>query len=190
MSARGETHQPRLLIVGLNTATGEGWGLVSFEHAATGAAQIVPRHSACAELWPGSAEFLSPQRSVQTGFSEGQAVSDCAVAEALERLYRDPDHRRRIALAGFRNATQQQYSWHALANRWDGCLRGVLNQLAPGGGHRPDSMVKAARHRRGRSRGISRLWILTVITYFLSSTVREEPAATCFEPCCRRISVT
>ena len=32
--------------VGLNTAMGEGWGLVSFEHAATGAAQVVPNHSA------------------------------------------------------------------------------------------------------------------------------------------------
>jgi glycosyltransferase involved in cell wall biosynthesis len=31
--------------VGLNTSIGEGWGLVAFEHAATGAAQILPRHS-------------------------------------------------------------------------------------------------------------------------------------------------
>ena len=37
--------------VGINTSIGEGWGLVSFEHAATGAGQIVPRHSACEELW-------------------------------------------------------------------------------------------------------------------------------------------
>src|SRR3712207_1425942 len=37
--------------VGLNTSTAEGWGLPSFEHAATRAAQVVPRHSACEELW-------------------------------------------------------------------------------------------------------------------------------------------
>ncbi|WP_172632536.1 glycosyltransferase, partial [Dictyobacter arantiisoli] len=37
--------------IGINTATSEGWGLVAFEHAATGAAQIVPAHSACQELW-------------------------------------------------------------------------------------------------------------------------------------------
>jgi D-inositol-3-phosphate glycosyltransferase len=37
--------------VGINTSMGEGWGLVSFEHGATGGAQIVPEHTACAELW-------------------------------------------------------------------------------------------------------------------------------------------
>lgn len=37
--------------IGLNTSMGEGWGLISFEHAITGAAQIVPNHSSCSELW-------------------------------------------------------------------------------------------------------------------------------------------
>ena len=32
--------------VGITTSMGEGWGLVSFEHGAAGAAQIVPDHSA------------------------------------------------------------------------------------------------------------------------------------------------
>jgi len=36
--------------VGLNTASSEGWGMVSFEHAATGAAQIVPRSWVCGEV--------------------------------------------------------------------------------------------------------------------------------------------
>ena len=39
--------------VGVNTSCGEGWGLVSFEHALTGAAQVVPRNSVCEELWEG-----------------------------------------------------------------------------------------------------------------------------------------
>ncbi len=30
---------------GINTSEKEGWGLIAFEHGATGAAQIVPRHS-------------------------------------------------------------------------------------------------------------------------------------------------
>jgi glycosyltransferase involved in cell wall biosynthesis len=33
--------------VGINTGMGEGWGLINVEHAVTGAAQIVPDHSAC-----------------------------------------------------------------------------------------------------------------------------------------------
>ncbi len=35
--------------VGLNTCMGEGWGLVSFEHAAAGGAQVLPRHTALTE---------------------------------------------------------------------------------------------------------------------------------------------
>ncbi len=52
--------------IGLNTASGEGWGLAAFEHAATGAAQIVPRHTACAELWEGAAEFVDPVATLIT----------------------------------------------------------------------------------------------------------------------------
>jgi D-inositol-3-phosphate glycosyltransferase len=37
--------------VGLNTSVGEGFGLVSFEHAATGAPQLLPDHPALRELW-------------------------------------------------------------------------------------------------------------------------------------------
>lgn len=44
--------------VGLNTASGEGWGMIAFEHAATGAAQIVPGHGVCGETWAGCAEVL------------------------------------------------------------------------------------------------------------------------------------
>jgi hypothetical protein len=39
--------------VGINTTTGEGWGMPSFEHAATRAAQIVPHHTSLADLWKG-----------------------------------------------------------------------------------------------------------------------------------------
>src|SRR5205085_11032699 len=41
--------------VGVNSAVAEGFGLVSFEHAAAGAAQLVPAGGACAELWDGAA---------------------------------------------------------------------------------------------------------------------------------------
>src|SRR3990170_2104081 len=37
--------------VGINTSLGEGWGLCNIEHAITRAAQVVPDHSACKELF-------------------------------------------------------------------------------------------------------------------------------------------
>ena len=45
--------------VGLNTSTGEGFGLVALEHGATGAAQVLPDHSACAELYLASQNAAS-----------------------------------------------------------------------------------------------------------------------------------
>lgn len=41
---------------------GEGWGLVSFEHGASGPAVIVPDHTSCAELWRGRSPWTGPGR--------------------------------------------------------------------------------------------------------------------------------
>jgi D-inositol-3-phosphate glycosyltransferase len=106
--------------VGLNTSSGEGWGLVSFEHAATGAAQIVPHHSACAELWQGAAELVEPGLTLvqERVLISAHIVPPQAVADALDRLYRDPALRRERAEAAFRNATQPKYDWDAIAETW------------------------------------------------------------------------
>ncbi|MCG8458096.1 MAG: glycosyltransferase [Holophagales bacterium] len=106
--------------VGLNTSYGEGWGLVSFEHAATGAAQIVPCHTACRELWRGAAELLPTTASVpRLGAPlEARNTTAEAVAAALERLYADPEHRYRMARAARANATRPEYQWSHIGRRW------------------------------------------------------------------------
>ncbi|HEX8651186.1 MAG TPA: glycosyltransferase [Pyrinomonadaceae bacterium] len=116
--------------VGINTSTGEGWGLVSFEHAATGAAQIVPRHTTCEELWQGAAEFLEPVFSltIERVLTEGRFVSPEGVAQALERLYRDPSHLRAMSEAASRNATQPGYDWDRIAKQWDNLFQEVMNE--------------------------------------------------------------
>lgn len=105
--------------VGINTAMGEGWGLVSFEHGAAGAAQIVPDHTACAELWRGRAELIQPARSYIPEFSplEMGEVSPEGVAQALEALYRDPARRQELSRA----ATVQNpaHSWEAITQQFD-----------------------------------------------------------------------
>jgi hypothetical protein len=64
---------------------GEGWGLVSSEHGAAGAAQIVPDHTACAELWRGRGELIPLDRSYIPEFSvlEMGEVSTDGVAQSL-----------------------------------------------------------------------------------------------------------
>jgi D-inositol-3-phosphate glycosyltransferase len=116
--------------VGINTSIGEGWGLVNFEHAATGAAQIVPRHSACEELWQGAAEFLEPvfNLTIERVLTEGKFVSPEGVAGALERLYGKPVHLRAMSKAAYRNATQAKYNWNRIAKRWDKLFQEVLGR--------------------------------------------------------------
>jgi glycosyltransferase involved in cell wall biosynthesis len=95
--------------VGLNTSSGEGWGLVSMEHAATGAPQVVPEHSACAELWSGRGLCLPVEENM---------VRPEDVAAALERLYRSPSLRQELGAAGMRFARQDGYRWTTVARRW------------------------------------------------------------------------
>jgi glycosyltransferase involved in cell wall biosynthesis len=115
--------------VGINTSMGEGWGLVSFEHAATGAAQIVPRHTACEELWQGAAEMLEPvfTVTVERVLTEGKFVSPKGVAEALERLYCDPEFLREMSEAAYLNATRPEYKWKYIARQWDALFQRLLD---------------------------------------------------------------
>jgi glycosyltransferase involved in cell wall biosynthesis len=106
--------------VGINTSMGEGWGLVSFEHAATGAAQIVPRHTACAELWDGAAEVVEPVNAYVPDFGllEMQEVAPEGVALALEHLYADRSYRLDMSKKAYRNATRPAYRWEHIAAQW------------------------------------------------------------------------
>jgi len=114
--------------VGINTSMGEGWGLVSFEHGATGAAQIVPDHTACAELWRGRGELIPVNRSYIPEFSvlEMGEVSADGVAQALENLYCDADRRRALGEAARLAAVDPKYSWDAVARQFEG----VFEELA------------------------------------------------------------
>jgi len=107
--------------VGINTSMGEGWGLVSFEHGAAGAAQIVPDHTACSELWNGRAELVAPARDYVPEYSvlEMGEVSADGVAQALDRLYRDPARRRELGEAAWRAARNPAYSWDAIASQFE-----------------------------------------------------------------------
>lgn len=107
--------------VGINTSMGEGWGLVSCEHGAAGAAQIVPDHTACAELWRGRAELIPPVRSFVPPSSvlEMGEVSPAGVARALEALYRDPTRRAALSRAAAAAALEPAFSWDVITRQFD-----------------------------------------------------------------------
>jgi D-inositol-3-phosphate glycosyltransferase len=119
--------------VGLTTTTGEGWGMVSFEHAATRTAQIVPRHTSLAELWAGAAEFVEPTTTLTYpgNLTVGHIVSPEGVAAALQRVYENADYRAELAEKGYRNATRPEFNWSSIAARWRQCFDEVITGGSP-----------------------------------------------------------
>jgi D-inositol-3-phosphate glycosyltransferase len=102
--------------VGINTAAGEGFGLVSFEHAATAVPQIIPNQPALAELWGDSALRL-PVESVKTDFSPLLMcrVKPDDVATTLSSLLDDTRQYARCAKAAFARTQRADLRWDAVA---------------------------------------------------------------------------
>jgi glycosyltransferase involved in cell wall biosynthesis len=120
--------------VGLNTSVGEGWGLVAFEHAATAAAQVLPRNSVHEELWDGAAELVEARQPVRGrhDFVTYRLVTVEGVAAALERLYEDRGWLRQRSLDAFQRVMDPRLSWAEIAGRWDGLFQRVLRRsIAP-----------------------------------------------------------
>lgn len=109
--------------VGLTTAMGEGWGLVSFEHGATGAPQIVPDHTSFGENWRGAAELVPPveRKHIFYELADMFVVSPDDVAQALARLYGDVRHRQLMANAAYTRSTDPRFCWSAIGRSF-GCL--------------------------------------------------------------------
>jgi glycosyltransferase involved in cell wall biosynthesis len=118
--------------VGINTASAEGWGLVSFEHAATEAAQVVPRHGACEELWADAAVMVEPTRRERAGLFLGASiVSPEGVANGLEILYQDRAYLCAMSQAAYANATKAMYRWENIAKVWKDLLDQALHSKRP-----------------------------------------------------------
>jgi glycosyltransferase involved in cell wall biosynthesis len=106
--------------VGLNTSTCEGWGLVSFEHAATGAAQIVGNHTASGALWSGHAEMLEPHLTLVSptlGCREYYA-SPRAICDRLTALYEDRELLLQRSRQAYELVTREEFRWSTIGSRW------------------------------------------------------------------------
>lgn len=114
--------------VGLNTSTNEAWGLVSFEHAATRRAQVVPGHSCLPELWGDAALLVEPETTFVNlrEHADSWLLPADGVARALERLYADRELRREMADRAYARATAPELAWSAIAERFDALFREIL----------------------------------------------------------------
>ena len=103
--------------VGLNTADGEGWGLVSFEHGSCRKPQVVPNHTACADIWEGSgllADIATWVIDKDLGVQRG-LVDINSVANLLTSLYADPILYEKVADACYEVTQRPEYRWESVA---------------------------------------------------------------------------
>ncbi|AXS40818.1 glycosyltransferase [Breoghania sp. L-A4] len=115
--------------VGVNTAEAEGWGLVSHEHAATGAAQIVPGHTAYNELWDNAAIRLEPAlTTIDPGTStEARLIDPRDLAAALERCYSDQAYLAEMARRAETWARRPEFAWDRIAAQWRDIIAAALS---------------------------------------------------------------
>jgi len=114
--------------VGINSSVGEGWGLVNSEHAATGAPQIVPDHSALSDLY-GDCGLLVPtcmsltQDHIST---TGKIVRPEDVAEKMELIYSDKELYKDLSEKSLKKFTSEKYSWETIAATFYKEIKGLL----------------------------------------------------------------
>ncbi len=115
--------------IGINTATSEGWGLVSLEQGAAGLAQMVPDHTSGRELWHGAAELLRPALSLTdpATLCTEQLIDPLTVAASLRDLYDHPERLRELEEAAVRVSSRSKYRWDQIAGQWQDLFLATLN---------------------------------------------------------------
>lgn len=107
--------------VGINTANGEGWGLVPFEHASCRKPLVLPNHTSFGDIWKGAALLADVAAWVydkDLGVERG-IVNVGDVAEKLTKLYTDKDFYKNTAEACFKVTQNPAYRWDRIAEAFN-----------------------------------------------------------------------
>jgi len=114
---------------GVNTSVGEGFGLISVEHAATGAHQIVPRHSACEGLFSDTDADLIPiitDYTLDRIMTVGKLVDKQGVADAMQSAY-DKRNNKDFGKSQFEKFTSNAYNWSVISKQWKALFEEAMN---------------------------------------------------------------
>ena len=120
--------------VGINTADGEGWGLVSFEHASCKKPQIVPRHTACMDIWENSAMLIDVAAEViDKDLSVTRGLIDANHAGCLlEELYKNEEAREKVGKACYEVTQRPEYRWESVSAGFSQAVNDLLNPTPQG----------------------------------------------------------
>ena len=118
--------------VGINTCKGEGWGLVSFEHAACNVAQVVPGHTSCKEIFEGYGQLIRCDHiDTDTNFGrEMPCPSTDHLVEILNELYNDKKKLEATAELCYTRALDEQFSWTTIAMQFSGLFQDTLDEIS------------------------------------------------------------
>jgi len=105
--------------VGLSTSAGEAWGLPAFEHACTGAPQLVPDIGTQREVWNGAASLISIEREhdYPSPFTRSE-ISVGDVAARLDALYGAPDEYSRLMNRCYAHARSTNFQFDPFRDAW------------------------------------------------------------------------
>jgi len=114
--------------VGINTADGEGWGLVSFEHASCRKPQVVPAHTACKDIWENAAELIPISTWVvdkDLGVERG-LINVSAASARLSDLYYDKQTYDEVAEECFKVTQRPEYRWESVAAGFSAAIKDLV----------------------------------------------------------------
>src|SRR3984893_8392165 len=118
--------------VGVNSSTGDGWGLVAFEHALCGGAQILPAHPQLREIWETAPEWIpTAGDAAADDLFIGQVPDVDALSAAMLRLVEQPEHLGSVAAACASRALDPAFAWRVVGARW----LALVTQLLDHGPH-------------------------------------------------------
>lgn len=103
--------------IGINTANGEGWGLVPFEHAMCKKPQIVPSHTSCQDIWKDKGLLIDVAAWVtdkDLGVERG-IINYKHAAELIQKLYEDEEYRKKVGDDCYQVTQNPSYRWDKIA---------------------------------------------------------------------------
>jgi glycosyltransferase involved in cell wall biosynthesis len=115
--------------VGINTSNGEGWGLVSFEHASCRKPQVVPNHTSCQDIWKDAGLLIDISTwIVDKDLGVGRGLIDVDHAEKLlTQLYEDPALYAKVAEDCYNVTQKPEYRWESVAAGFSQAVTELVN---------------------------------------------------------------
>lgn len=105
--------------IGVSSTMAEAWGLVAFEHARHGAAQVLPRHAGLAEIWGDAPVWVPLGQSTRVDMTFGGAEPQVdALTAILLNLIERPQDMHSAGQACQRRAQDPSLSWETVGTHW------------------------------------------------------------------------